>query len=235
MRRRLYTAPTAWPALADLMTILAVVGLTAAGIVLSEVVDVTAQNAALEDEVRARQKRIDELETRLAETEGTDPGSLRDRIEDLRDDNESLKRDIADSEEDNRRLRDLIGKVGGFLPCWPGEANRLYYFAYDLTWLPAEDGRSIPPRDGRYRIAAHSDMNVPSVAPVVDADLSIMRAVPVGEIDRRTLERFAENVEQARKEAYDDNCRLAVTLNGEAPGDVVKFIHDVLRFYPVYR
>ena len=198
------------------MTILAIMGLAAAGIALF-------QEDAPDDEYW--RMRVLELETTVRE---------------LREENDRMTEDVARLTEDNathtkeiERLEDLLLKCEvGFSPCWRGPrgGTRRYYFAYHITY-----------RDERFRIEVHPDMANPIVlAMMSDRFAAVLRAHPKDWVDGAAFKQFGDRIEQARAQEtaqgrYDNGCQLAVTLNGEAPGAVAAFILNSAKFYPVTR
>ena len=171
MKRRLYTPATAWPAFADLMTILAIVGLAGAGIVIAELRYATDTGERPEDPTKLREENArlrEAVETLTANT-----AELRTTIARIRVENESLR--------EEREALEL--KVAGFNPCWRGERGRVYYFTYDITYMPAND---------EFEVAAHSDMNGSYVAEEVRTGLPLLREYPSGPIDRQNLALFSE-------------------------------------------
>ena len=134
---------------------------------------------------------------------------------------------------DNAGAGDLVG----FNPCWPGDStrdDRRYYFTYDLTYA-----------DSRYHIESHPDWNQDK--PVVDAALSgnlaILQDYPTEAVSPADLVTFGRLVERTLAPLrqidsgndYPSDCRLAVTLNAEAPLSVAEFIYVNVGFYPVIR
>lgn len=214
MKRRLYTPATAWPAFADLMTILAIVGLAGAGIVIAEIRFAMDSAEPTEDPTKLLEENAELREA--VETLTATVAELHTAIAQLRAENETLR--------EEREALEL--KVAGFNPCWRGERGRVYYFTFDITYLPAND---------EFEIGAHSDMNRSYVVEEVRTALPLLREYPLGAIDRQDLALFSERVEDARRIRYGGNCKFAVTINGEAPGNVASFIREDLGLYPVSR
>ena len=127
--------------------------------------------------------------------------------------------------------RDSRAKVG-FTPCWPRVGERKYFLAYDVTYANDE-----------YQVRPHRDWE--SGATVVADALAgplgqVLRTYPQGPVPETSLRAFGQRVEAVVQElreqgAYRDNCLLAVTLNGEASGNVGKFIRQRVPFYPITR
>lgn len=169
---------------------------------------------------------------------------------------EGADQDVADEsasvEEIERRVRILLGDAAaestvtddagegdlvGFNPCWPGDAardNRRYYFAYDVTYA-----------DNRYYIEPHLDWNqrIPVIVAALSDDLAILHDYPTGAVSPDALVSFGRSVEQALAPLrevdsgndYPSDCRLAVTLNAEAPLSVAEFVSVDVGLYPVIR
>ena len=124
------------------------------------------------------------------------------------------------------------GDKVGFTPCWPRVGERQYFLAYDVTYA-----------NGEYEVRPHRDWE--SGATVVADALAgplgqVLRAYPRGPVPQTGLRTFGQRVEAAVQKlreqgTYRDNCLLAVTLNGEASGNVGKFIRQRVPFYPITR
>ena len=165
---------------------------------------------------------------------------------------QELVGESASNEEFERRVRRLLGSAAtesttvdntgdgdlvGFNPCWPGDAtrdNRRYYFAYDLTYI-----------DNRYHIEPHLDWNqrIPVIVAALSGELAILRDYPTEAVSPEALVTFGTSVEQALAPLretesgnnYPSDCRLAVTLNAEAPLSVAEFVSVNVGLYPVIR
>ena len=124
------------------------------------------------------------------------------------------------------------GDKVGFTPCWPRAGERGYLFAYDITYANEE-----------YELRPHTDWESGAMA-VADALAGplgqVLRGYPQGPVGETSLREFGRRVEAAiekRREQgiYREDCLLAVTLNGEASGNVAKFIRQSVLLYPVTR
>ena len=115
----------------------------------------------------------------------------------------------------------------GCLPCWLGDGKPLYYFAYDINY-----------RGGRYQISPHR--NLQSGAPVVndalEGEVRIIKNYPRGPISRKEFLAFGKKITAAQKRLYGDNqCKMAIRINDEADGKIIKFVRDQAGFCPIYR
>lgn len=178
--KRSRTPTTAWPAVADLMTILAVIGLSVAA-----VVERTQTPAELMAELQRRDSTIAALEQRIAEEEV------------------------------------------GFFPCWRGSpgGGRAYFFAYDITYA-----------DGGYQLSTHRDFvpGAPFLEGIPADAVALLRSPPGGTVSETVFSRFAGSALDVIGNHYPANCRLAVTINRQATGEVIDAITRA-DLYPVYR
>ena len=128
----------------------------------------------------------------------------------------------------------------GFDPCWRRhtDTGRRYYYAYDVTFERDSGG-------GRFLIAPHSDLQagVPIIDDALTGDLKVLLDYPNQAMTHEEFRTFGGVVESAlatkRRERtdddYTDDCLLAVTLDGDAPGRVAEFVRVVVGLYPITR
>ena len=113
--RRSRTPTTAWPAVADLMTIFGVVGLFAAAAVVAGSPDKDDPPPISPDSIAKLQSEIENQRRVIAK----------------------LQSEI----ENQRRVIDDLRQFG-FVRCWPGGSQgKLYFFTYDVTRV--EDGYTV--------------------------------------------------------------------------------------------
>ena len=88
----------------------------------------------------------------------------------------------------------------------------------------------------RYSLSKHRDfargMRVVDEAP--HGLLDVLDSVPAGEMDEAALLGFGRRVSDAIGNYYSAPCRLAVTINRQAAGNVIAAINRT-GLYPVYR
>ena len=115
----------------------------------------------------------------------------------------------------------------GFFPCWRGEPGetRNYFFAYDITFA-----------DGAYELAVHRDFATGArFLEGVPADVvTRLRGLPQGRVTAAVFSSFGQSVSDATENVFPPGCRLAVTINQQATGEVIATINRA-GFYPVYR
>lgn len=130
------------------------------------------------------------------------------------------------------------GRLVGFDPCWRRDANigRQYYYVYDVTFERGSD-------EGRFLISPHSDLQagIPIIDDALQGDLKVLLAYPRQPMTFDNFREFGRDIESAltlkRQERpdYTENCLLAVTLDGDAPGRVAEFVRVVVGLYPITR
>lgn len=130
------------------------------------------------------------------------------------------------------------GRLVGFDPCWRRESEfgRLYYYAYDVTFERGSD-------DGRFLITPHSDLQagISIIDDALTGGLRVLLAYPRQPMTFDEFREFGRVVESAlapkRQERadYTENCLLAVTLDGDAPGRVAEFVRVSVGLYPITR
>lgn len=209
--RRYRTRTTAWPAVADLMTALAVVGLACAILVAGRSVSpssidvLQAQNDSLIAEVDSLGAEVDSL--------GAEVDSLGAEVDGLMAEVDSLSAELAKEEI-------------GFLPCWRGNDPGDYYRTYNITV-----------RDGPFSFAPHAHWapgtELRRTIPVWL--VSVLEDFPQGEVPGEQVARFGERVGRALREAgYAADCRIAVTVNSRADGNEIGILTRA-GLYPVWR
>ena len=191
--RRSRTPATAWPAVADLMTILAVIGLSAAAVVATQ-----------------SNERIDNLEAQVLERDSS-IAVLEDSIVGLA-----------------QRIDTLNFRVIGFVPCWPGRPGEKSYFStFDVTFA-----------NGRYTLSRNAEFALGNR--FVDESpaklLAVLLSFPTGPVNAARLVEFGQTVSSAITDHadYPADCRLAVTVNGDANGFDLAPIRRA-GFFPRYR
>ena len=141
---------------------------------------------------------------------------------------EQMDPETARSRIAGLQANELKGKIG-FVPCWLGPGQPKYYGTYSVTYIPDKD---------RFAIEPHTHWN--SGAQVVDhalqGNLSILKDYPKRRVTPQKFLAFGRDVEKSRKQLYGNDCHLAVTLNKDnVDGNIVEFIRDQVRFWPIYR
>ena len=207
--RRYRTRTTAWPAVADLMTALAVVGLAAALIVANtpSPPPPPCPDSADPDPCNA----VDSLNVVI--------DSLSNRVSQLEESIDSL----------NAVIKVLRERIVGFVPCWPRQTDDgtpSYYRTYNVTvqgdrfsfgrhahWNPGTDLRDTLPRE----------------------ILSVLDSFPRSAVSEEAVATFGATVTTALVRAYpSSDCELAVTINGGASVDDAGFLRR-FRFFAVGR
>ena len=155
---------------------------------------------------------------------------------------DNLQQELAEATAEAKKLRaEKAGDKVGFNPCWPGpllagEKGKLYYFAFDLTYYPADRLA-----DHRFKIAPHKDLQ--SAAAVVrnalSGELRVIKNYPKGKITREAFQAFARRVNIAKNRQYRGNkaqagCLLAATINEIATNLENDFIFST-GLYPIRR
>ena len=130
------------------------------------------------------------------------------------------------------------GRLVGFDPCWRRDSDlgRRYYYAYDVTFERGAD-------NGRFLITPHGDLQagIPIIDDALTGDLRVLLAYPRQSMTFQEFREFGRVVESAlapkRQERpdYTENCLLAVTLDGDAPGRVAEFVRVAVGLYPITR
>ena len=183
----------------------------------------------------AANARIGEMVRRTMEGADQDVVDESASIEDLE---RRVRRLLGDASAESTVTGDAgEGDLVGFNPCWPGDVardNRRYYFAYDLTYA-----------DNRYQIEPHIDWNqrIPVIVAALSGELAILHDYPTEAVLPEALVSFGTSVERALAPLreldsgndYPSDCRLAVTLNAEAPLSVAEFVSVDVGLYPVIR
>lgn len=206
--RRSRTPTTAWPAVADLMTVLAVVGLfVAAASRIGD--DPSPPSPQAGDSVWISRDSIGRL-SESAKTLGESVDRANDRI--------GTMRDTIDALRDRLEI--------GFLPCWRRNGAGGYYFTYDVTY-----------ENNSYRFGLHADFDTAADALGVDDGLvRALSEFPQEPVNADEMRNFGERVDETTATAYTDRpgCKLAVSLNLEASGNETSVITQA-GFYPIYR
>ena len=184
--RRVRTPLTAWPAFADLMTILAVVGLTATVIV-------TTENGTNGDPPAPSPEKL------IAQ--------LRERIVALTEENSRLQDRIAVLTEENYRLQDRIRF--GARPCLrtpddrPSTLFRVVVddagYRLERRWRPESEGADVEARDADAE---------------ADLDALVQRAVAGGQLTQADFEIHAGRIYRhgADEQTFRGSCRFFVQL-----------------------
>ena len=132
------------------------------------------------------------------------------------------------------------GVLVGFDPCWRRHSSggRQYYYVYDVTFERESSG-------GRFRIVPHSDWqkDIPIVNEALVGSLSLLKDYPKHAMTADEFRAFGRRIESALKKKreerpdddYKENCLLAVTLDGDAPGRAAKFVRVDVGLYPITR
>ena len=173
-------------------------------------------------EVKAKKDELIRLSENAAKAEA--------EADDLRRENKELKATISAMEEAGKEKDDgaqgkSLGDKIGCEPCWRGSGKRLYYFAYNITYS-----------GGAYKISQHRDLR--GGAGVVGkalGGLPSLRDYPEGWVSRETFLSFGRRLAKEKNKLHGEECQLAVTINDEASGKVIKFIRDEAGFCPILR
>ena len=175
--------------------------------------DLAASSNASQRELRqivehAKKSGIDEAQIKtIGETAAAQQQQQEKRIE-------QLERQFAST------LHDKLG----FTPCWP-KPPAGHHLAFDIEWNKA---------DGTYRLRGIFPAAEPIVARALAGPLAILRDYPQGWISPQRLLEFGQRIGQARAAQYDDDCQLTARIDPSVDGNVVLFIRDQVRLYPIY-
>lgn len=175
----------------------------------------------------AVQQRIGELmqAEQAAQGNNTNTNNMASTANNTSENNNNATQTALTQEE----ARDIKERIG-FLPCWRRAGTPAYYFTYALTYDAARQ---------QYQIAAHP--NLQSSAAVVraalDSHLRVLQNFNNSWQSADELQQFGNQVERAKKAMYGEHteCRLAVSINEEVRGTIIKFIRTATNFYPIYR
>ena len=204
--RRTRAALTAWPAFADLMTILAVVGLTAAIVIATQageriallekrITTLTEINSILQDGLRARDEQIKSLENTVRD--------LKDRLRapDEEAEGEATIRDLEATIRDlEATIRDLRERIRfGALPCLREQGEP--FQPRTLLRIVVNDG-------GYYLELLLEDDQVASDIP------RLREAVSRGQLEPATFELFAGAMYRHgdADDTFGRSCRFFVEL-----------------------
>ena len=193
-----------------------------------------------EDKARKRKEGIKRMSESAAIGDATrdalgmedaDAESVKERIAELMDsEKEGGTKEKEHKEEVAELRRQMEAQKGGNLrdkigcvPCWLGEGKRKYYFSYDVTY-GAESGS--------FQIKPHGDWKFIGD---VNGKMSVLKDYPKGALTNREFRSFGERVNRHKIRAYGPECRLAVRVNDEADGKVIKIIRDEAGFCPIYK
>ncbi len=219
--RRFRTRTTAWPAVADLMTVLAVVGLVCAVFLVQEVNRLTAiittdpipREPGKDPRIDTLKKRSDSLQVEV--------DSLNARVEHREAVIDSLQA-TADSLE-----KKLATRRAGFEACWPSrDTPRGFLFTYNVQI-----------QDGKFSFAMHKDWapNTEFRRTIPPAFVQVLEEMPQY-IDGTAVRSFGDRINAAKEQwkNYPPECKFAVTINSSANGDSAGILTAAV-FYPIWR
>ena len=141
----------------------------------------------------------------------------------LQNENKELREEVEDLREKIKNLKEI-----GFIPCWPGKGKPRYYFTYKITYYPGTN---------TFRIEPHPNWKSKNgiVSKAVNGGFPMLKKYPQGKISRAELLSFGITLDKQKRDLYEKECYLAVTINKKGvDGTVIEFLRDSVHFYPIY-
>lgn len=168
----------------------------------------------------------------------TDSASPRDSTADSPVPDTTTETELAHEPKSAESDMTTPGRLVGFDPCWRRDSDfgRRYYYAYDVTFERGAD-------NGRFLITPHSDLRagIPIIDDALTGDLRLLLAHPRQPMTFEEFREFGRVIESSlapkrqERSDYTENCLLAVTLDGDAPGRVAEFVRVAVGLYPITR